>query len=168
MVALKALPALYEDLANYFARQGDWRQRDQCLVLAADAALSAGMPQESERLRKRLLLTNPTHMLRPYSSMTEAMRSNDVRDYIADLRKQLPPETVEKMLNQQAPETPAAQASATNPTRPKGISRKTIMEQPPEEPVTHAAFALALVVFGVGVAIAGALAFLAIVRPMLD
>src|SRR5687768_7076101 len=67
-----SLAQMYEDLANHFARQGESRQRDQCLVLAADAALTAGMPLEAERLRKRLLLTNPNHLLRPYATMSEA------------------------------------------------------------------------------------------------
>ena len=99
----------YEELANHFARQGESRQRDHCLVLAADAALNADQPEEAERLRKRLLLTNPNHMLRPYVSMAEAMQSSDVHDFVADLRKQWPPETVAKLLNQSAPaEAPAA------------------------------------------------------------
>ena len=54
---MKILPSrseMYEDLANHFARQGESRQRDHCLILAADAALSAGQPDEAERLRKRL------------------------------------------------------------------------------------------------------------------
>ena len=66
MKTADVLPRMYEDLANYFARQGDTQRRDQCLVLAADAALRNGQPEEAERLRKRLLLTNPEHLLRPF------------------------------------------------------------------------------------------------------
>src|SRR5262245_28577946 len=105
MIALESLPAMYEDLANHFARQGESRQRDQCLVLAADAAHSASMPQEAARRRKRLRLTNPHHLLLPYSSMGEALQSNDVRDYVMDLRKQWPPDKVEKMLQQRPGES---------------------------------------------------------------
>src|SRR5438093_988048 len=103
MISLEALPRLYEDLANHLARQGDSRRRDECLVLAADAALSAGLAEEAERLRKRLLLTNPNHLLRPYASMAEAMDSRDVTDYIAGLRQEWPPENVAKLLKPASP-----------------------------------------------------------------
>ena len=81
------------------------RQRDECLVLAADAALGNWQPEEAERLRKRLLLTNPNHLLRAYRTMADAMHSSDVVDYVADLRKQWPPETVAKLLNRPPVET---------------------------------------------------------------
>lgn len=132
-------PRLYEELANHFAHQGESRQRDQCLVLAADAALTAGQPAEAERLRKRLLLTNPHHMLRPYFSFTEAMESNDVRAFVADLRKQWPPQTVAKMLNVPPPAVPtyalepapAAEApprpAEADPTRPQGSAGGSLL-----------------------------------------
>ncbi len=164
MIGLNALPALYEDLANYFARQGEPRRRDQCLVLAADAALSANMPQEAERLRKRLLLTNPNHMLRPYVSMSEAMQSNDVRDYVVDLRKQWPPETLEKQLGQENVEmTPS---KATSPPPRKTLERK-VSDVAREEPVTFTAYALWVVVVTAGLLIGGSLIFLALIAPMI-
>ena len=179
MSALKEMPAMYEDLANLFARQGDSRKRDQCLVLAADAALSAGMPQEAERLRKRLLLTNPNHMLRPYTTMAEAMQSNDVADYVEDLRRQWPPETVEKLLGVRSPtsSTPlpdpvAPKAMAPKPIAPKPAPRKPSptaepIEPTAAEPIPFASFALSLVMFLVGLGIAGMLLFLALVYPLL-
>jgi hypothetical protein len=119
--AMKMLEPLlarrYEELANHFAHQGESRQRDQCLVLAADAALTAEQPEEAERLRKRLLLTNPQHMLRPYTSMAEAMQSSDVRDFVVDLRKQWPAEMVEKLVT---------------PRAPAGVSDPYALEPPPE------------------------------------
>jgi hypothetical protein len=170
-----SLAQLYEDLANHFARQGEFRQRDQCLVLAADAALTAGMPQEAERLRRRLLLTNPHHLLRPYGSMAEAMQSSDVRDYVSDLRTQWPPETLGKLLNQPPadapvapvpPTAPIARASAPKPAPPKRAAPPA--EEPVEERVTPAAYALAMVMLGVGVALASGLAFIGLVLPFLE
>ena len=38
------LARLYEDLANHYAERGESRRRDDCWVLAADAALQDGMP----------------------------------------------------------------------------------------------------------------------------
>ena len=43
---------VYEELANRFVKQNEPRFRDHCLVLAADAALSAGKAPEAERLRQ--------------------------------------------------------------------------------------------------------------------
>jgi hypothetical protein len=92
----------YEALADRFVKLAEPRRRDHCLVLAADAAQAAGRTDEAERLRKRLLQVNPFHLLRPYTSMSEALQSSDVREYIADLRNQLPPESVQKLLQSPA------------------------------------------------------------------
>jgi hypothetical protein len=157
---------MYEDLANHYARQGESRQRDNCLALAAAAALSVDLPAEAERLRKRLLLTNPHHMLRPYATMAEAMKSGDVRDYVADLRKKLPPQTVEKLLNRsaetyakKAPPPPLAQPVATAP-KPKPA--------PVEEEASGLAYGLSLLAFALGLAFAGGVLFAVFVAPLLD
>jgi len=147
MISLEALPRMYEDLADHFARQGESRRRDEALVLAADAALGAGLIEEAERMRKRLLLTNPNHLLRPYASMGEAMKARDVRDYVADLRKQLPPEKVAKMLNG----SPSSKSD-----KPNRIPLDDLMG-PREEPVTTLSFGLAAFVFALGIMIVGGL-----------
>ena len=155
MKTADVLPRMYEDLANYFARQGDSQRRDQCLVLAADAALRNGQPEEAERLRKRLLLTNPDHFLRPYASMAEAMLASDVYDFVLELREQWPPETLAQLLN-----------------RPPGVNKPVPpAPQPnaalPGEPMTPAGNWLALVLFGIGLIIAGGLLLAAFGWPML-
>lgn len=164
MKTAESLPGMYEDLANHFARQGESRQRDQCLVLAADAAQNAGMTQEAERLRKRLLLTNPHHLLRPYTSMAEAMQSNDVRDYVLDLRKQWPPDSVAKMLK---PSSPAGSANPVknNPAMPGGTPA---VEQHPGEPVSATSYFLSLAIFTLGLACAVGILFLAIGWPFVQ
>lgn len=96
------LVQVYEDLADRFSTLAEPRRRDHCLVLAAAAALAAGRPEEAERLRQRLLGVNPYHLLCPFASMSEALQSGDVRDYIEDLRRQLPPEIVEQLLQDSA------------------------------------------------------------------
>ncbi len=98
MAADKRLAHLYEHLANREEAQGVAQTRDRYLILAADAALSAGDEREAERLRGRLLEHNPSHMLRPYASLSEAMQSADVENYIADLRGTYPPEEAEREL----------------------------------------------------------------------
>ena len=69
---------LYEDLADHFNRQKDARQRDACLVLAADAAYALGRPDHAERLRLRLLKESPHSLLKPYSSFGEARKAPDI------------------------------------------------------------------------------------------
>jgi hypothetical protein len=103
-----ALPRFYEELAERFGQLSEPRRRDHCFVLAAAAALAGGKTEEAERLRQRLLQVNPHHLLRPYTSMSEAVQTEDVRDYIADLRNQLPPERVEQLLK-----APSAAAEPT-------------------------------------------------------
>ncbi|MBV9121801.1 MAG: hypothetical protein JO112_00400, partial [Planctomycetes bacterium] len=89
---------------------------DRFLVLAADAAFSGGQLDEAERLRGRLLQLNPHHLLKPFASMEEAVRSTDVQNYIAGLRRTYPPETAENLL-----ETARAKAREKKPPPPIGI-----------------------------------------------
>jgi hypothetical protein len=98
---------VFEELAARFVKQNEPRFRDHCLVLAADSALAANRPNDAERLRQRLLQYNPHHLLRPFASMSEASQAPDVQEYIADLRRQWPPEFVQK-LYLGGPDEPAA------------------------------------------------------------
>jgi hypothetical protein len=88
----------YRDLAEDYGRQGQAQMRDRFLVLAADAALAAGQDDEAERLRGRLLQHNPHHLLKPYSSFAEAMKSRDVQNYVGALRRNHPYDKVEGLL----------------------------------------------------------------------
>jgi hypothetical protein len=100
---------VYEELAGWYDHQGQAKLRDWFLVLAADAALALGHADKAERLRQRLLHVNPHHLLRPFGSFAEALRSPDVQGYIADLRRNYPLETAEQLLQasrRQASEEP--------------------------------------------------------------
>jgi hypothetical protein len=89
---------LYRDLADAYERLGQVTMRDRFLMLAADAALQLGYPQEAERLRQRLLAASRHHMLRPYASFVEAATASDVQTYLRDLRLNYPPDVAEQML----------------------------------------------------------------------
>ena len=89
---------IYRELAEDYGRQGQAQMRDRFLVLAADAALSAGQDAEAERLRGRLLQHNPHHLLKPYNSFAEAMKSADVQNYVSALRRSHPYEKAENLL----------------------------------------------------------------------
>jgi hypothetical protein len=107
------LVQIYEQLADYENQRGAPQMRDRYLVLAADAALSAGVSGEAERLRTRLLEYNPHHMLKPFHSLAEAMRSPDVLNYLVNLRRICSPETAERILHSQLKpkKTPANQTA---------------------------------------------------------
>lgn len=85
------LVLIYKELADAHERQGQPQMRDRFLVLAADAALTAGRRVEADLLLARLLRSNPHHMLRPYSSFTDAMASADIQKYVGELRRTYPP-----------------------------------------------------------------------------
>ena len=53
------LVVIYKELADRHERQGQPQMRDRYLVLAADAAVSAGRAAEADLLLTRLLRANP-------------------------------------------------------------------------------------------------------------
>lgn len=89
---------VYQELAAHYGARGEAQVRDRFLVLAADAATAAGKPEEAERVRQRLLELNPHHMLRPYTSWSQALQSQDVRSYVDGLRRTYPPSSAENLL----------------------------------------------------------------------
>jgi len=140
-----AMLRVYEELADRFATENEPRHRDQCLVLAADAAMSAGQPGDAERLRQRLLQVNPHHLLRPFTSMAEAMQAADVQEYVADLRRQWPADFAQRLYtsgstpasalqSSHAPQIPAPISFAPNPAAPKAIEPTVVPPAPPRKP----------------------------------
>ncbi len=97
------LHRMYEDLADMYDRQGQAKLRDWFLVLAADAAFTVGMKEPAERLRSRLLKENPHHLLKPFTSFSEALNSPDIQSYIGDLRRAYPPESADQLLRTHKP-----------------------------------------------------------------
>jgi hypothetical protein len=93
------LLVVYRDLADWHERQGLVQMRDHFLVLAADAALSAGRSEEAERLRQRLVRGNPQHLLGSFASFAQALQAFDVQEYVQDLRQRHPPEAAETLLD---------------------------------------------------------------------
>jgi hypothetical protein len=87
-----------KELADWYERQRQPPMRDRFLVLAADAAMLANRPDEAETLRLRLLEVNPHHMLKPYASFAQALKSPDVLTYIKDLRVNYPAKVAEDLL----------------------------------------------------------------------
>jgi hypothetical protein len=125
-----AIPVLqvYEKLATWYEAQGQAKLRDWFLVLAADSALSNGKCEQCEQLRRRLLHANPHHLLRPFASFAEALRSPDVRSYIAELRKHYPAHTALQLLKAARKK---ASAAATEKRELKVYHLKDLPESPP-------------------------------------
>ncbi len=103
----------YEELARLYDQQGQGKLRDWFLVLAADAAYNVGNENEAERLRSQLLAVNPHHLLKPFATFNEAIKSPDIQSYVADLRRTYPPETATQLLRTQVPSSPP------QPTQPR-------------------------------------------------
>jgi hypothetical protein len=92
---------IYEQLAEWYDGAGQPKLRDWFLVLAADAALSAGRSEVAERYRQRLLQLNPHHLLKPFATFAEALESGDIKGYVADLRVTYPPEVARDLFDAQ-------------------------------------------------------------------
>jgi hypothetical protein len=109
----------YREVAECYDRCGHDTMRDRFLVLAADAALSMSQIDEAERLRIHLLERNPHHLLQPYASFEEAMKSVDVQNYVAALRRSHPFEKAEYLLEtMRSPSIGQAEQPAEAKNRP--------------------------------------------------
>jgi hypothetical protein len=89
---------VYRELADCYEARGEEALRDRFLVLAADAAWTAGQHNEAELLRQRLLQRNRNHLLKAYRSFGDALRVGDVKLYLHELRKSHPPEAAREQL----------------------------------------------------------------------
>jgi len=89
---------IYHELSIRYDRQREGGLRDVFLLLAADVALASGRGDEAERLHQEMIEVNPNSIVRPFPSFAAALQSLDIQDYLADLRRQFPPEEAEKLL----------------------------------------------------------------------
>jgi hypothetical protein len=92
------LLGVYLELAELYDQQGQSAMRDRFLLLAADAALAEGQPDEADRLRDRFLQNNPHHLIKPYSSFAHALTAPEVSSYLNSLKKNYPPEVAHDLL----------------------------------------------------------------------
>ena len=120
---------MYRELAECYEGRGQAGIRDRFLVLAADAALSAGQADEAERLRLRLLQANPHHMLKPYASFDQARAAPDVDTYVRNLRLNYPLQVAEDLLRAlHASDDPGTQQlQVTAPTPPTDLREEPTM-----------------------------------------
>ena len=98
MASVEQTLRTYQELATLYAKQGQAQLRDRFLVLAADALHTAGRTEDAERMRGRLLQANPHHLLKPFASLDEAMKTTDVKNYVTGLRRTYPPEKAVELL----------------------------------------------------------------------
>jgi hypothetical protein len=113
----------YVDLAAWYHRQGQAEKRDRFLALGTDSAFAAGHAEEAEQLYARLLRYNPQHLFKPFASFAQAMRSADVRSYLAALQRSHPPDEAQRLLASlkeevQARPLPSLQGSRPRPQLP--------------------------------------------------
>jgi hypothetical protein len=127
----------YADLAELYDRQGQLRQRDWFLVLAADAAQSADRPGEADRLLGRLLSLNPHHFLKPFSTFAEALRSPDVQGYVTNLRRNYPPAKAAELLGEgkgKAQEEQRPDDGTLMPASRSAVPPAPLARKPTDEP----------------------------------
>lgn len=91
---------VYAELAKYCHDTGRFQERDRFLILAADSAWSAGDIDQAEKFRSRILDYNPNHLLKPYPSFDEALKSPDIKAYVQQLRRGYPQERAAAMLKE--------------------------------------------------------------------
>ncbi|MEI7684015.1 MAG: hypothetical protein WCL32_03245 [Planctomycetota bacterium] len=94
----ETIQRIYHELSIRYDRQREEGLRDVFLLLAADVAFASGRGDEAERLHHEMIQANPNSIVRPFPSFAAALQSLDIQDYLADLRRQFPPEEAEKLL----------------------------------------------------------------------
>ena len=108
---------LYQQIAEGYQVQGKYQERDRFLVLALDAAHTAGQNSLAERLRTRLLELNPNHLIKPYPSVAAALQAQNFVTYLSQLRKNFPVSKAQSLLQELA---------VSQPTKPK----RTMLAEP--------------------------------------
>jgi hypothetical protein len=132
---------VYQELAACYDERGEPQMRDRFLVLAADEAFTVGLRDEAENLRARLLKYNPHHLLKPYTSYAEAMKSTDVRSYVAALRRSHPHEKAVDLLRSLQSPHPQPEPDKAKPAIPPtdaGNIEIPREEEPRSEPEIYA------------------------------
>jgi hypothetical protein len=144
MDSQETLPRVYRELADFYERRAEPSMRDRFLVLAMDADVRDGRPDEAEKLRRHLLQLNPHHMLRPFGTFAEAVETADVQTYLRDLRMNYPSEVAQVLLRslrannkRVASEAAPAAAAASNGAGAESlkvysVQQKETKPSPPE------------------------------------
>lgn len=103
---------LYQQVAEAYHTQNKFQERDRFLVLALDAAQTAGQNGLAEQIRSKLLELNPNHLIKPYSSSEAALQAPNFVTYLSQLRKNFPPAKAKALL-QEMPEGIVARPKRT-------------------------------------------------------
>jgi hypothetical protein len=115
MASVEQTAQIYQDLAQWHGQHGQMQLRDRFLVLLADTYYSGGKSDEAEKVRGQLLAVNPHHLIKPFGSFTEALKSIDVRNYIKGLRRQYAPDKAAELLK-------SLGSGTQEQTLPKGVA----------------------------------------------
>ena len=86
----------------HLARASDLRRQplvtDKLLALAGVTALELELPDVAERCHGAILTRNPRHLLRNWTSLSEAQQADRFQSFLKQLRRQYSPEKAEHML----------------------------------------------------------------------
>ncbi len=115
---------IYQELALRYERQNDARLRDVFYLLAADVAHAAGRYADADKIHREMIEVNPHSVVQPFDSFGDALQSMDIQDYLADLRRQFPPDEAEKLLTK----------VRANPLgQPSDVVRRTLSQRDTQE-----------------------------------
>jgi hypothetical protein len=90
----------YIRLADVSQRKRQLLGRDKLLVLAAAAACRAGWPDVAERCRQLVLEHNPAHLLKNFSTVADALRSDDFASLLKQHERMCGYERAEFLVNE--------------------------------------------------------------------
>jgi hypothetical protein len=98
MPSIEQTAHIYQELAQWHGQRGQLQLRDRFLLLQADTYFSGGKTDEAEKVRGQLLSVNPHHLIKPFDSFAEALKSIDVKNYVEGLRRQYDPNKARELL----------------------------------------------------------------------
>ncbi len=90
---------MYLHLARASQRRRRPHVRDKLLVLAAEVASNINLPLVAEYCRFAVLDHNPGHMLKRWTTFSDAMLDDDFLYFLKQVRRRYPPEKAERMLD---------------------------------------------------------------------
>ncbi|HEV3205129.1 MAG TPA: hypothetical protein VGY77_12130 [Gemmataceae bacterium] len=124
MPSIEQTAHIYQELAQWHGQHGQLQLRDRFLLLQADTYFAGGKTDEAEKVRGQLLAVNPHHLIKPFDSFAEALKSIDVKNYVEGLRRQYDPNKARELLrslgSQKEAQAAAKGATGASPSGKSG------------------------------------------------
>ena len=93
------LLGLYLHLARASERRKRPHVRDRLFIISAVNAARIGLPRIAAYCRQQVLLHNPQHMIRRWTTVAEALEEADFLHFLKQLQRRYPQEKAERMMD---------------------------------------------------------------------